>query len=346
MMRHYLIITLSALLLCTVKAQYTTQPVGISKVTIHGTGGERAASFTPLAVTYEQPELLSATITSASGSALTLDIASMTANEYAGTDPNGDPTHYVMLTSGDQEGLALEITGNSADTLTLSSSNLESLSLAGATVDILAHTTLAEIFGAENTYGLTSGSSVTSSDRIYVMQADGSGTWNSYFYQTNPRAGTGWRRVGDNNTDYAGLSIPLDTGLLIRRISTDDTHIYLKGSVKVTNKHKRVMSEGFSLLGNPFPKAMTLGACGIYSSDNGYVSGSSHLNSDRVFVIAEDGTFDSFYYQTNPRAGTGWRRTGDSSTDVSSEPIPATSSFYIQHRGDGLTWNPTRPYSL
>jgi uncharacterized protein (TIGR02597 family) len=345
-MRIFIPLALLLTLTTFLEAQMVTQPVGISKVTIAGTGGARAASYTPLSVTYEQSPVVSSTVSSASGSSLTLSSASMTAGSYAATDPNGDPTHYVMLTSGDQEGITLEITANTTDTLTLSSSNLESLSLAGASVEVVAHATLADIFGADNTYGLTSGSSVTSSDRIYLMQADGSGTWNSYFYQTNPRAGTGWRRVGDTSTDYAGLSIPLDTGLLIRRISTDDTHIYLKGSVKVTNKHKRVMSSGFSLVGNPFPKEMTLGACGIYGSDNGYVSGSSHLNSDRIFVIAEDGTFDSFYYQTNPRAGNGWRRTGDSSTDVSSEPIPATSSFYIQHRGTGLTWNPTRPYSL
>lgn len=346
-MKLYLPLSVALTLAVHLTAQMVTQPVGISKVTIKGTGGVRTASYTPLSVTYEKSALFSGTVASASGNTLTLSTSSMSADAYAGTDPNGDPTHYVLLNSGDQEGLTLEITGNTTNALTLTSNNLESLSLAGASVEILAHTTLADLFGADNTYGLTSGSSVSSSDLIYLMQADGSGSWNSYFYQTNPRSGTGWRRVGDTSgSDYAALSLPLDSGLLIRRISSEDTHVYLKGSVKKTAKHKRVLVDGFSLVGNPFPKEMTLGACGIYAADNGYVSGSSHTNSDCVFVIAEDGTFDSFYYQTNPRSGTGWRRTGDSSTDVSSELIPATSSFYIQHRGTGLTWNPTRPYSL
>ena len=336
-----------ATLLAKLMAQMVTQPVGISKVTIEGTGGTAAAAFTPLSVTYEKSRLLAGTVASASGTSITLTSADMVSSAYASTDPNGDPSHYLLLTSGDQEGLVLEIAGNTTDTITTTSDNLESLSLTGVTIEIIAHATLADVFGAENSYGLTSGSSVNTSDRIYLMQPDGSGNWNSYFYQTHPLAGTGWRRVGDSNgTDYANLSLPLDSGLLIRRIGTEDTHIYLKGSVKKTAKHKRVLVNGFTLVGNPFPKQMTLGACGIYAADNGYVSGSSHLTSDRVFVISADGTFDSYYYQTHPLAGTGWRRTGDSSTDVSSEPIPATSSFYIQHRGTGLTWNPTRPYSL
>lgn len=345
-MKFPTLIILSLVFCALLSAQLTTQPVGISKVTIKGTGGVRAASFTPVAVTYEKNPLINDTIDSASGSTITLIGSTMVADAYAGTDPNGDATHYVLITSGDQEGLTLEITANTSNTLTVTSSNLENLNFSGATAEILAHTTLSDIFGAGNTYGLTSGSSVTNSDRIYIMQADGSGNWNSYFYQNNPRSGTGWRLAGDSSTDYASLSLPLDTGILIRRISSPDLDIFLKGTVKKTGKHKRVLLQGFSLIGNPFPQAMALSACGIYAADNGYVSSSSHTNSDRVFVIAEDGTFDSFYYQTNPRAGTGWRRTGDTSTDVSSEPIPATSSFYIQHRGSGLTWNPTRPYTL
>lgn len=328
-------------------AQDFTQPVGISKVTIAGTDGLRSASYTPLSVTYEKPSLFRGIIDSATGTTLTLTSAGMVSDAYSGTDPNGDASYYVLIKSGDQVGLTLEIAGNTTDTITVTSDNLESLPLTGASIEVLAHATLADIFGADNSYGLTSGSSVNTSDRIYLMQADGSGDWTSYFYQTNPRSGNGWRRVGDSSgTDYANLSIPLDTGMLVRRISATDTHIYLKGSVKVTSQHKRVLGLGFSFLGNPFPKQMTLGSCGIYTADNGYVSGSSHLNSDRVFIISEDGAFDSFYYQTNPRGGSGWRRTGDSSTDVSDEPIPATSSFYIQHRGSGLIWNPNRPYAL
>jgi uncharacterized protein (TIGR02597 family) len=334
------------LLSCSIAfAQSFTQPVGISKVTIDGSGTDEAA-YTALSVTYENAPLYSGTVNTASGTVISLTTSDLSTSAYAGTDPNGNATHYVLLTSGDNEGLSLEIVANTINTITVTSDNLESLSLGGVTVEILAHSTIADIFGAENSAGLTSGSSVNNSDRIYIMQPDGSGGWDSYFYQTNPRGGNGWRQVGDASTDFQSLTLPLDTGILIRRIGSDDLTLYVYGSVKKTGSHMRVLGPGFSLLGNPFPVDIELGESGLYSADNGYVSTSSHTTSDRLFVIAADGSFDSFYYQTNPRGGSGWRRTGDSSTDVSSEILPATSSFYIQHRGTGLTWNPSRPYTL
>ena len=341
-----ILITLVLLFSCSlVFAQTFTQPVGISKVTIDGSGTNDAA-FTALSVTYENAPLYSGTISSASGAVISLTTSDLATNVYSGTDPNGDATHYVLLTSGDNEGLSLEIEANAINTITVTTDNLESLSLSGVTMEILAHSTLADIFGAENSVGLTSGSAVTNSDRIYIMKADGSGGWDSYFYQTNPRTGSGWRQAGDSSTDFQSLTLPLDTGLLIRRIGNDDLTMYVYGSVKKTESHMRVLGPGFSLLGNPFPVDIQLGESGLYSADNGYVSKSTHTTSDRLFVIAADGSFDSFYYQTNPRGGTGWRRTGDTTTDVSTAILPATSSFYVQHRGTGLTWNPNRPYNL
>ena len=132
----------------------------------------------------------------------------------------------------------------------------------------------------------------------------------------------------------------------INRIGDEDLTLYVYGSVKKTDTHMRVLGPGFSLLGNPFPVDIQLGESGIYSADNGYVSTSSPSTSDLLFVIAADGTFDSYFYLTSPRGGSGWRKVGDSSTDVSTQILPAASSFYIQHRGTGLTWNPSRPYNL
>ena len=341
-----ILITLVLLFSCSlVFAQTFTQPVGISKVTIDGSGTNDAA-FTALSVTYENAPLYSGTISSASGAVISLTTSDLATNAYAGTDPNGDATHYVLLTSGDNEGLSLEIEANAINTITVTTDNLESQSLNGVTMEILAHSTLADIFGAENSAGLTSGSSINGSDRIYIMKADGSGGWDSYFYQTNPLAGTGWRQVGDLSTDYQSLTLPLDTGLLIRRISSDDLTLYVYGSVKKTESHMRVIDTGYSLLGNPFPVDITLSESGIYTPDNGYVSNPTYTTSDRLFVIDKNGSFESYYYQTNPLAGTGWRRTGDVITDASTTILPATSSFYILHRGTGLTWNPSRPYTL
>ena len=340
------LITLVLLFSCSLAfAQSFTQPVGISKVTIDGSGTNETA-FTALSVTYENAPLYSGTISTATGSVISLTTSDLATNAYAGDDPNGDATHYVLLTSGDNEGLSLEIEANTINTITVSTDNLASLSLSGVTMEILAHSTLADIFGAENSAGLTSGSTSNVSDRIYIMQADGTGIFTAYYYRTASRGGSGWRQVGDNSTDYQGLTLPLDTGMLISRIGDDDLTLYVYGSVKKTESHMRVIDTGFSLLGNPFPVDIQLSESGLYAPDNGYVSASSSVASDILYVIAADGTFDSYYYRTASRGSSGWRQVGDNSTDVGSQILPATSSFYIKHIGTGLTWNPTRPYSL
>jgi uncharacterized protein (TIGR02597 family) len=343
-----ILIPLVLLFTCSlVFAQTFTQPVGISKVTIDGSGTNDAA-FTALSVTYENAPLYSGTINTVSDTVISLTTSDLSAGAYAGADPNGDATHYVLLTSGDNEGLSLEIEANTTNTITVSTNNLESLSLSGVTMEILAHSTLADIFGAENSAGLTSGSAANLSDRIYIMDADGSGGFASYFYQTSPRGGTGWRQAGDiTGTDYQGLTLPLDTGILISRIGNDDLTLYVYGSVKKTESHMRVLDAGYSLLGNPFPVDIQLSESGLYAPDNGYVSASSSSLSDVLYVIAANGDFDSYYYQTSARAGTGWRKVGDqTNADYGTHIIPATSSFYIKHIGTGLTWNPGRPYSL
>ena len=118
------------------------------------------------------------------------------------------------------------------------------------------------------------------------MQADGSGIFTAYYYLTNPRLGNGWRKVGDSTgTDYQGLTLPLDTGILISRIGNDDLTLYVYGSVKKTESHMRVLDAGYSLLGNPFPVDIQLSESGLYAPDNGYVSASSSSFSDVLYLV-------------------------------------------------------------
>ena len=66
------LITLVLLFSCSlVFAQTFTQPVGISKVTIDGSGTNETA-FTALSVTYENAPLYSGTISTATGSVISL----------------------------------------------------------------------------------------------------------------------------------------------------------------------------------------------------------------------------------------------------------------------------------
>ena len=89
---------------------------------------------------------------------------------------------------------------------------------------------------------------------------------------------------------------------------------------------------------------------GIYSASNGYVSGPDAGTSDIVYVLAPDGEFTTYYYQTDPFDGFfRWRRlenAGDNSTDAGLIKIPVGSAIIIKHTGSGLDWTDATPYTL
>jgi hypothetical protein len=185
------------------------------------------------------------------------------------------------------------------------------------------------------------------------MSGDGSGSYNSYYYQTDPfggfLGGDGWRIAGDSSTDMSGVTIASDDGVIVKRISAGDLSRVVSGTVN-TNDHRRDLPAGFSLISYPFPVDTTLDDSGIYSASNGYVSGGDINTSDAVYVISPAGGFTTYYRQTDPfggfLGGDGWRVAGDSSTEAGSTVIEAGSSIIINHRGSGLAWTDALPYTL
>jgi hypothetical protein len=194
---------------------------------------------------------------------------------------------------------------------------------------------------------------VTSSDVVYIMSADGAGSYAQYYYQTDPFGGffggDGWRAAGDVNTDRSDVIIAPDDGLIVNRISSGDISLVVSGTVNAID-HSRELPAGFSLVAYPFPVDTTLDDSGIYTADNGYTSGGDVAQSDVVFVLATDGSYTQYYRQTDPFGGffggDGWRIAGDVNTDVGSTVIPAGSAVIIQHKGSGLTWADAVPYTL
>ena len=173
----------------------------------------------------------------------------------------------------------------------------------------------------------------TSSDVVYIMSADGAGSYAQYYYQTDPFngffGGNGWRAAGDVNTDRSNVIVAPDDGLIVNRISSGDVSVVVSGTVNAID-HTRTLPNGFSLVAYPFPVDTTLDDSGIYAADNGYTSGGDVSQSDVVFVLASDGSYTQYYRQTDPFngffGGDGWRIAGDVNTDVGSTVIPAGSA--------------------
>jgi uncharacterized protein (TIGR02597 family) len=271
--------------------------------------------------------------------------ASYTTGEFAGTDAEGNATHYLQFAS---DGLIVDIVANSATTIT-AGSDLSGRVSSGDSYLVKEHITLADIFGADNSSGLQTGGDSSSSDRIYVMSSDGAGTYATYYYQTDELGflgGDGWRKPGDSLSDMSDVIVGPDDGMIVARSELGDVEIVVSGSVNLID-HQRGLPAGFSLVSYPFPVDVTFDESGIYSSSNGYVSGGDSSSSDLVYVLGSDGSFQTFYRQTDELGflgGDGWRTVGDSSTDKGSEVIPANSSLIIKHIGTGLLWADARPF--
>lgn len=329
----------------------STVPVGYVTLKINGSTDGVAPAFTALSAGLQNEALYRGSITSDANSAVLTDSnANNTANAYAATDAAGNPSHFVQIISGANEGLILDIVANNANTYT-TGSDLTGLVSSGDRYAIKAYPTLSDIFGANNEAGLTSRGDFLNSDLIYLMSTDGAASYATYYYQTDATGffgGNGWRVVGDSYTDMSNVVVAPDDGLMVRRISTGDLSVVVSGSVNVV-KHSRDLPAGFSSVAYPFPVDVTLADSNIYTSSNGYVSKSSFLNSDIIYIIGSDGIFKSYYYQTDSSGffgGNGWRLVGDTNTDVADTVIGAGSSVIVLHRGNGLAWRDAVPFSF
>ena len=331
----------------------STTPVGYQTMTINGSSDGSTPAFTAISLGFQNNSIYNGSATENATSAVITDSsASLVSGTYGALDAAGNSAYYLEILTGTNEGLILDIVSNTSNTIT-TGTDLTGLVSSGDTFAIKAHTTLSDIFGSANTVGLASGGNASSSDLIYLMSTDGNATYTTYYYQTDNLGGliggTGWRVVGNSSTDMASVVVAPDDGIIVSRKVSGDLPLVVSGNVKEA-KHKRDLPAGFSLVAYPFPVSVTLADSNIYTASNGYVSGGNGSSSDLVYVISSDGTFTTYYRQTDNLGGliggSGWRLVGDNSTARDSEVIPSGSSIIILHRGSGLSWSDDLPFTL
>jgi hypothetical protein len=324
-----------------------TDPVGYVTLTVNGSPDGVQAAFTPLAMSLENAAKANGSLTEApTSSVITNSAAAYVTGEFGGVDASGNPTHYIQFAD---DGLIVDILDNTATSIT-TGTDLTGLVGTSARYVVKKHVTLADIFGVDNTAGLKSGGNLSASDLVYIMSSDGAGIYATYYYQTDNLGflgGTGWRLNGDANTDTSNVIVGPDDGLIIARSDVGDLDIVVSGSVNVIN-HQRGLPNGFSLVSYPFPVDTTLDDSGIFTPTNGYVSGGNASASDLVYVLKSNGTFETYYRQTDTLGflgGDGWRLNGDANTERgSSVSISAGSSVIIKHIGTGLLWADLKPF--
>ena len=163
----------------------SSTPVGYVTITVNGDG------YTAITNPLQNAVVYSGTASSIAGDTITTSF-SLTADEVAGTDADGNSAYYVQTASG----AIYDVTANTESTITVSS-DVSSLISADDAISVKKYTTLGDIFSTDNAFGLTSGGDVASSDVVYIMSSDGVGSYAQYYYQTDPFGGffggDGWR---------------------------------------------------------------------------------------------------------------------------------------------------------
>lgn len=252
----------------------------------------------------------------------------------------GSQTSHAIevITSGAGQGFMSPITATLATNNQLTLAQEIPAGVAnGASLKVWKLWTLADLFGATNTAGLTGGTTPATAD--LVLLPNGSG-FNQFFYSTGGAQGTGWRQVGGGTTNRATTPIFMSSGLSIRARTAKP--IVILGQVKPG--HTQVtLQTGMNYVANLCP-VNTAGdnpsTLGRTLANSGLADGLTGASSSQAadLVMLWNGTgYDQYFNSTGGPLGTGWRKVGDSAkTNQAQVPLP-DGAYIILRRGAPVT---------
>jgi uncharacterized protein (TIGR02597 family) len=311
----------------------STTPVGYVKITVKGTGGIGTEAYSYLGVPMHNGAEYQSAMVSAGDNSITAR-ASWDVDAFANT-------HFVMILSGENEGVSATITGNDAHTLT-TAENLNSFLNGDEIFAIYRYNTLADVFGATNEAGLKGSDRAGSADNIFIQNDN---DFDIYYYKVGGRGGDGWRSLTSSSADASNTIIPHGTGIIIVRRETTDLEIIVSGSVFPKNVVTPV-EEGFNWKTASIPVDLTL--AGLFGPDNsaGLVGSDRPGTADNILVFKENGTFETYYYKVGGRGGDGWRNSVSSNIDVADVVIAKPGEMFIINKAVGEPFNLTEKSPL
>ena len=314
-----------------------TDPVGFVTISIAGGGAQGAPVYTFTSLSLLNPVAFQSTTTSVGGDAAVVDSAATWAdNQYNSATAGAPPTHYVEIVSGPGAGTTYDITTTNAAAKSVSlATPLLGTIATGASYKIRPHMTLSSVFGATNQNGL-SGGDITTADQIQLFR---NGGYLTYYYQAlGVFGGAGWRKTGDSFADVSTTVIYPDDGILIVRKQGAATSVIIQGAVK-TGQTSIPVSTGFSLLGNAYAAATTLGTANLYTGDSATGLAAGDITTADQVMFWNGTGFNTYYYQAvGVFGGAGWRKTGDSFADASATTIPVGAALFVKRAGAAFNW--------
>lgn len=234
------------------------------------------------------------------------------------------------------DGTIQEITSWTAAGVLNTPENITSKVTAGTTTYKLRKAaTIADVFGATNSAGLTpdsDGSFATGNDLIYVLNAAGAPTI-IYYSLGGEEAPAGWYTSGD--LPAANFPIVYSDGFYVKRSAGSDVSLVTSGEVK-SKPTSSVLIPGYNYLSSVAPAGLTLGNSGLENFLTKSVDGAPFSSVDNVYVPTSTGFTICYYSTGGEESPAGWYTSGDADASA----IKLEGGFLIRNRGVA------KPYKL
>lgn len=270
---------------------------------------------------------------------------SVTDNDRDFTATLAPNTDYILeVTSGAANGeLQFFTTTDVAGFTITTSDDLVALGLvSGDSYKIRKASTLASIFGKDNTAGLVGNGSSSAADQVWVLGDSG---FTKYYYSVNPfsPSASSWKEVDSSNSvDASNIPIFYTDAIYISTASGgSDRNLIVTGSVKTTPT-TYALDSGFNYMGASFPTGTTLESSGLQSQIAG--NGSAAL-ADVILIPNGTGDFKRYYYSVNPfnPSASSWKDL-DTTLDVDATSILIPSAILIQRKNGAVNVDITPSY--
>jgi uncharacterized protein (TIGR02597 family) len=269
--------------------------------------------------------------------------ASLTSLPGTLLNSSSEAKYYAEITSTNKQGLILEIVAKSTGSITVGDAS-------GVTGNesfvIKKFTTIADVFGAQNSAGLKGGDSVANADVVWAVV---NGAWKQYFFYDDGFAGDidplQWQTTG-STSDKSDTRIDPDQGLLIVRQAGTNRDVTITGTVKSTATIAPIIA-GAQIITNTYPIDKTLDTLGLNTgnSSTGLVSGDSVATSDVVYKL-ENGAWKQYFIYNDGFGGDidpiQWQTPG-SVANQAGVTVSAGEALLLIRRGTAFDWKPSKP---
>ena len=202
--------------------------------------------------------------------------------------------------------------------------------VAGADYKLRAPKTISDVFGVNNSAGLTAGANMASADVIWLHNGVG---FDKFYYSEGRGFGggeAGWK--ASNGADAGSYSIIYTDAIIIQSRSTENKKLVMSGVVKTDAVTLALLGGAFNFISSTYPVGSTLANSGleVHLSTGELDAG----QADVVWMPNGQGDYQKYTYSSGA-----WKN--EAGEDASATPL--TSGIIIERVGEDANAKLTPP---